>query len=122
MTGSGFTLIELLVVIALIAILAAVLFPVFAHAREKGRQATCLSNLKQIRLATQQYAQDWDETLPRADEVRRFGETGAPASYLGSIVPYVRSYALFACPSSVETPEKLMHRTGTSNLAGVSFS
>jgi prepilin-type N-terminal cleavage/methylation domain-containing protein len=61
---SGFTLIELLVVIAIIAILAAILFPVFARAREKARQATCLSNLKQIGLAFQMYTQDWDEVYP----------------------------------------------------------
>src|SRR4030042_2067877 len=60
----GFTLIELLVVIAIIAILAAILFPVFARAREAARKATCLSNLKQITLAAIMYAQDYDEVLP----------------------------------------------------------
>jgi len=61
---SGFTLIELLVVIAIIAILAAILFPVFARAREKARQTTCLSNMKQVALATLMYASDYDECLP----------------------------------------------------------
>src|ERR1700752_5232231 len=60
----GFTLIELLVVVAIIAILAAILFPVFAQAREKARQATCVSNLKQIGTATMMYAQDYDERFP----------------------------------------------------------
>ncbi|UCH34100.1 MAG: prepilin-type N-terminal cleavage/methylation domain-containing protein, partial [Armatimonadota bacterium] len=63
----GFTLIELLVVIAIIAILAAILFPVFARAREAARKATCLSNLKQIALAAIMYAQDYDEVLPAAN-------------------------------------------------------
>ena len=63
---SGFTLIELLVVIAIIAILAAILFPVFAQAREKARQTSCLANLKQIGNALTMYVQDYDETLPRA--------------------------------------------------------
>ena len=60
----GFTLIELLVVIAIIAILAAILFPVFAQARESARKSSCLSNARQIGLAAMMYAQDWDEILP----------------------------------------------------------
>jgi prepilin-type N-terminal cleavage/methylation domain-containing protein len=62
--GSGFTLIELLVVIAIIAILAAILFPVFARARENARRASCASNLKQISLGLMQYSQDYDERFP----------------------------------------------------------
>ena len=62
----GFTLIELLVVIAIIAILAAILFPVFARARESARKATCISNVKQLTLACIMYAQDYDEVLPAA--------------------------------------------------------
>ena len=63
-TRLGFTLIELLVVIAIIAILAAILFPVFAQAREKARQISCISNEKQIGLAALQYTQDYDELMP----------------------------------------------------------
>jgi prepilin-type N-terminal cleavage/methylation domain-containing protein len=64
---NGFTLIELLVVIAIIAILAAILFPVFAHARAKARQTACLSNMKQLGTGLMMYAQDYDETLPLND-------------------------------------------------------
>src|SRR6266511_3375494 len=74
----GFTLIELLVVIAIIAILAAILFPVFAQAREKARQASCLSNCKQIGLASNMYLQDYDETFPGHDWQKGMGIWGLP--------------------------------------------
>jgi prepilin-type N-terminal cleavage/methylation domain-containing protein len=86
---SGFTLIELLVVIAIIAILAAILFPVFARAREKGRQTTCMSNLKQLGLALMQYAQDYDEHWPSSDWW----------GYKKVILPYVKADLVFKCPS-----------------------
>src|SRR5437773_5196359 len=70
--SAGFTLIELLVVIAIIAILAAILFPVFAQAREKARAATCISNSKQIGLALMMYAQDYDEMLPIHNDANYF--------------------------------------------------
>ena len=75
---SGFTLIELLVVIAIIAILAAILFPVFARARESARRTSCISNLKQLALGTMMYAQDYDETYPMSyqDAVAREVEVG----------------------------------------------
>jgi len=94
---NGFTLIELLVVIAIIAILAAILFPVFARAREKARQSSCLSNVKQITLGVQMYTQDYDETLPRA----RFWYTGSGSPYLytRAIRPYVNNEQIFICPS-----------------------
>ena len=89
----GFTLIELLVVIAIIAILAAILFPVFAKAREKARQASCQSNEKQLGLAIIQYVQDNDETEPSTSDASGFGP-----GWAGKIYPYAKSTALFGCP------------------------
>ncbi|BDI32026.1 hypothetical protein CCAX7_40770 [Capsulimonas corticalis] len=92
----GFTLIELLVVIAIIAILAAILFPVFAKAREKARQISCLSNEKQIGLGFMQYTQDNDENFPLGAKVNgdpRYG-LGWPAT----IYAYIKSKAVFVCP------------------------
>ena len=101
---AAFTLIELLVVIAVIAFLAAILFPVFARAREKAWQSACLSNLKQLGAATTLYAQDWDQTLPYSPRkvARHFQQPNASPNFLGSIIPYVTSTALFTCPSSHE--------------------
>src|SRR5450432_1705001 len=94
---TGFTLIELLVVIAIIAILAAILFPVFAQAREKARQTSCLSNQKQIGLAFSHYEEDYDETFPTGVSVTypQYGGTG----WAGSLDPYMKSPTFFTCPS-----------------------
>lgn len=113
----AFTLIELLVVIAIIAILAAILFPVFAKARDKGKQAACLSNLKQIGMAVMMYAEDYDETYPylyyTADMVWPYGyllppQSGAnvwdsgPFTYM--ITPYVKSAGIWYCACSPKDP------------------
>jgi len=95
---SGFTLIELLVVIAIIAILAAILFPVFAQAREKARQTSCLSNEKQLALGMLQYAQDYDETYPIG--MQSDGDWQPINFYWpGKIQPYVKNFQVFGCPS-----------------------
>lgn len=93
----AFTLIELLVVIAIIAILAAILFPVFARARENARRASCQSNLKQVALGFLQYAQDYDGILPRA-ETDVAGST-TNLNWAESIQPYIKSTQIYQCPS-----------------------
>ena len=96
MRRRGFTLIELLVVIAIIAILAAILFPVFAKAREKARQSSCLSNTKQLALGVLQYAQDYDERLPSGD---CYALTNG-GCWDCVITPYVKNDQVFVCPSN----------------------
>jgi prepilin-type processing-associated H-X9-DG protein/prepilin-type N-terminal cleavage/methylation domain-containing protein len=106
----AFTLIELLVVIAIIAILTAILLPVFAQAREKGRQASCSSNQKQIGIGILAYAQDYDETLPPGSYMDPTNTS--PTPWMNIVDPYVKggyptkaadsgtsSYGIFACPS-----------------------
>jgi prepilin-type N-terminal cleavage/methylation domain-containing protein len=103
----GFTLIELLVVIAIIAILAAILFPVFGRARENARRSTCISNLKQIGLGMMQYVQDYDSTFPSSliiapppdGKVFLPGEAGL-SFWQQTMFPYVKSHSLFFCPNS----------------------
>ena len=115
-TSQGFTLIELLVVIAIIAILAAILFPVFGRARENARRASCQSNLKQIGLGFTQYAQDFDSSYPlEGPQASIFpmppeAFPGASAAQLNSwgqnwiksTNPYVKSYQVMQCPSGIE--------------------
>ncbi|MBW3624775.1 MAG: DUF1559 domain-containing protein [Armatimonadetes bacterium] len=104
----GFTLIELLVVIAIIAILAAILFPVFAKARERARQTSCVNNSRQIVTAITMFANDHDEQLPCAFFNNRpvaFGPD-TPAQWKATLYPYLKTPAVFACPSDPYGAEK----------------
>ena len=98
---SAFTLIELLVVIAIIAILAAILFPVFGRARENARRSSCLSNLKQMGLGVMQYTQDYDENYPLWNNNDSSGWNKHSWDY--QIQPYVKSTQIFVCPSDSTT-------------------
>ncbi len=98
-TRRAFTLIELLVVIAIIAILAAILFPVFAKAREKARQSSCQSNLKQLGLALVQYVQDYDQRYPYAYWTQATGWQ-PPGLYWAQLTPYIKNTQVWVCPSS----------------------
>jgi prepilin-type N-terminal cleavage/methylation domain-containing protein/prepilin-type processing-associated H-X9-DG protein len=104
---SAFTLIELLVVIAIIAILAAILFPVFAQAREKARQTSCMSNLKQISLGVMQYTGDYDELYPLTrNGTATVGPGGTTwALWKVNTYPYVKSTGIYTCPSGVSSVE-----------------
>jgi len=109
MKSRGFTLIELLVVIAIIALLAAILFPVFGRARENARRATCQSNLKQIGLGFIQYSQDNDEQLPMGDLSDACASTQYRSDMAGGgwdtqLLPYIKSTQIFVCPSDTLAP------------------
>ncbi len=126
----AFTLIELLVVIAIISILAAILFPVFAQAREKARQAACMSNLKQVSYAVMMYVQDYEETLPDRQDLKTslpggyqpWGNASWPASdpragwAVSVLDPYTRNTAIWNCPSVAGTPlgeaQQVLQTTG----------
>jgi len=120
--AAAFTLIELLVVIAIIAILAAILFPVFARARNSARQAACVSNLKQIGMAFLMYAQDYDEHLPSClgtpgVVIGDFGASGSAAEaharhesgYPAEIAPYTKMGKFFHCPSDPSSTSRLSY-------------
>ncbi|MBC8137659.1 MAG: DUF1559 domain-containing protein [Fibrella sp.] len=115
---NGFTLIELLVVIAIIAILAAILFPVFAQAREKARQTSCLSNQKQIGLGMLQYLQDFDETFPRAWYISNGPSNATRYKWIDGLATYVKSEAIFTCPSDdANKPYKFQNGTNYGSYA-----
>jgi|SwirhirootsSR2_FD_contig_61_3068062_length_1334_multi_3_in_0_out_0_3 prepilin-type N-terminal cleavage/methylation domain-containing protein/prepilin-type processing-associated H-X9-DG protein len=120
--NKAFTLIELLVVIAIIAILAAILFPVFAQAREKARAISCVSNEKQIALGVLMYVQDYDETFPLYYWNEPVNTTdppftpSAPSGCFGwneAIYPYVKNIQVFRCPSSPRSPSLATGKDGT---------
>lgn len=107
---TGFTLIELLVVIAVIAVLTAVLFPVFAAAREAGRKASCLSNERQLGAALQLYVQDWDSRFPQTHPTATpwtfpDDEITLVTPWREIMQPYIRNTRIFGCPSDPGVPE-----------------
>jgi prepilin-type N-terminal cleavage/methylation domain-containing protein/prepilin-type processing-associated H-X9-DG protein len=99
MQRKGFTLIELLVVIAIIAILAAILFPVFAQAREKARAISCVSNVKQLVTANMMYLQDYDESLNYYFSGWYDANTGTGGQWWWRLQPYIKNWGAFSCPS-----------------------
>src|ERR1051326_8868417 len=109
MKRSAFTLIELLVVIAIIAILAAILFPVFAQARAKARQTSCLSNIKQLAMGFQMYVQDYDERFPQWKWDLNYKDAGGAGStpnnatslWWNAIYPYVKNTQIYVCPDDI---------------------
>lgn len=107
MRRRAFTLIELLVVIAIIAILAAILFPVFARAREAARATACKSNLKQIVAGALMYAQDYDEIVPTSNTLYQVNLTGTARNvfWMGLILPYTKNTGIYRCPSHASFTE-----------------
>ncbi len=118
MNRRGFTLIELLVVIAIIAILAALLFPVFAKVRENARKIACASNLKQLATATIQYTQDADEAMPCGNNMSL---NPGPRGWAGQLFGYVKSTGAFKCPDDAGNPPAgyfTLSYGASSNLTG----
>jgi prepilin-type N-terminal cleavage/methylation domain-containing protein/prepilin-type processing-associated H-X9-DG protein len=119
----AFTLIELLVVIAIIAILAAILFPVFAQAREKARTASCQSNLKQIGLAAAMYLQDYDERWVRGELyggntwLSPIDDPVWQPNWWSQLQPYIKNQGVFLCPSAPQGAWYLQGRANTSYMA-----
>jgi prepilin-type N-terminal cleavage/methylation domain-containing protein len=126
----GFTLIELLVVIAIIAILAAILFPVFAKARERARATSCLNNMKQLGIGFQMYLDDNEGTFPQAGAVGQPANQGvwiySPAHFVidvtkGSLFPYIKSVGAYVCPSD-EHPGQTTTMANQKNPTYLSYS
>ncbi len=113
----GFTLIELLVVIAIIAILAAILFPVFARAREKARQSSCLSNQKQIGLAMMMYVSDYDDRWMSV-----YDDGAGRIIWADKILPYTKNRQIFVCPSSDGSAEPAAGQVWPDNLMRIRYN
>jgi prepilin-type N-terminal cleavage/methylation domain-containing protein len=121
----AFTLIELLVVIAIIAILAAILFPVFAQARERARMTDCLSNCKQIALAFQMYQQDYDGYFTwqgphLGDDNADFMAPGAKPTWGAELMPYIKSPKIYICPSARPSPFSAQYAWGPATALSAS--
>jgi len=124
MQRKGFTLIELLVVIAIIAILAAILFPVFGRAREKARTSSCASNLKQLSMAVVQYVQDNDETFlwaPGANDCNFRYVCGTPLppslNWWDVVMPYLKNTQVYTCPTARPSTSGTLRAFGLTNIA-----
>jgi prepilin-type N-terminal cleavage/methylation domain-containing protein/prepilin-type processing-associated H-X9-DG protein len=126
MRRRGFTLIELLVVIAIIAILAAILFPVFAKAREKARQSSCLSNVKQLNLGILQYAQDYDERMPLTVGYLTpsvvLASPAWPNYWWEQIMPYLKNEQILSCPSESRRYVASGNATDTSHSINYAYN
>ncbi len=118
--AAAFTLIELLVVIAIIALLAAILFPVFARAREKARETTCVSNLRQIGMAVRMYVSDADETFPIFHAYNFSPAPGTPGhrGVESELEPYTKSAAVFHCPDDSGGPGSRSDLPASESYAG----
>lgn len=119
---SAFTLIELLVIIGIIAILAAILFPLFAQARAKGRQTACLSNLKQIGTGLMMYTQDYDKTLPLQYNggsylVNDYANPDAPYNWMALTQPYIKNILVYQCPQAIVNTSKNFSPTALSSAS-----
>lgn len=132
MRKRAFTLIELLVVIAIIAILAAILFPVFAQARESARKASCQSNLKQIVTASLMYSQDYDEVYVSSYANYRVSINNGPLRdvvWMGLILPYTKNLGIYRCPSTTlsaeiepQNPQRTTYGHQHNNMGWVGYS